>query len=427
MLIRDPVHGDIFLTSTETVLLDSREMQRLRGIKQTGTGYLVYPGCVHTRFDHSLGTIYVAKRILANLLHKGFAISPRASQIVTAAALIHDIGHIPFGHTLEDEMGIFPRHDRAQRLSWFLTGTDLALRLQQHDLLEPVFALLAGHQHPEVAPWMRQVVTSTIDADMLDYLRRDSFFSGIRQQYDDRVFSYFVLAGDQLALNIFKHGAVRPDARTELLNLLRMRYVLTERVYFHHTKVIAGAMLAKGIERLLAIGLQEQDMYTWRDDDLFRALREADDPVARRLATNVYHRKLWKRAYVLSPTQTGEDISSTFIERFAGPENASARVQLETEMTRELRLEPGDIIIYCPGKSLFKEVKALVPTPSGALTTLDNLDEPVAQEVKALARQYSELWRFYVLAPPDAVERTRRLCEAVFGYPSAIHHRPRSR
>lgn len=419
MLIREPVHGDIFFNSIEAALLDAAELQRLRGIKQTGTGYLVYPGCVHTRFDHSIGTVHVAKRILTHLRHKGFSINQRDESIITAAALTHDVGHIPFGHTLEDEVGIFPRHDRARRLEWFFTGTDLAQRMEQFDLLEPVTALLTGRDHPEVRPWMRQIVMSTIDADMLDYLKRDSFFSGIRQQYDERVFSYFEVVNGQLALGLLKHGAVRPDARTEILNLLRMRYVLTERIYLHHTKVIAGAMLAKGLERLILAGLVEQDLYTWQDCDFFRALQEAGDPVARRLAGGVYHRRLLKRAYVLMASHIDEDWQQQLIRRFAGPQNAQARLDLEGHLARELGLEEGDIIIYCPQRSPFKEVKALVPAPNGDLIPLDSMDEPIGQEVNTMARQYADLWRFYVLAPPGAVDRARQLCQEVFQHPSS--------
>ncbi|HEX6990079.1 MAG TPA: HD domain-containing protein [Bacillota bacterium] len=420
MLVRDPVHGDIYLTRVEADLLDAVELQRLRGIKQTGTAYLIYPGCLHTRFDHSLGTLRVAKQILDNLRHKGFGIDPWAEAVVTAAALIHDVGHIPFGHTLEDEAGLFPRHDRARRLEAFLTGTDLARRLRAHGLLEPVRMLLEGRDHPNVEPWMRQVVTSTVDADMLDYLRRDAYFSGLRHQYDDRILSCFVIDQGRLAVDLFKHGVERTDVRSDVIHLLRLRYLLTERIYLHHTKVIAGAMLAKGVERLVAAGLREADLYGWQDADLLAALRRDGDDAARRLAEAVTRRRLLKRAYVLAPPHVDAAARQTLIARYAGPGNAARRSALERDLARELGLEDGEVILHCPERSMFKEVKVLVTDRGGGLTPLDALNEPTVSEVRTLARQYRDLWRFYVLTPAGAARRARELCREIFGLPSSF-------
>src|SRR5260221_10811721 len=111
MLIRDPIHGDIALSPLEERVLDFPEMQRLRGIKQLGTASLVYPGCAHTRFDHSLGANALAKRIVAAIRESGTAIEPDLAQLIGVTALLHDVTHVPFGHTLEDERRLFPRHD----------------------------------------------------------------------------------------------------------------------------------------------------------------------------------------------------------------------------------------------------------------------------------------------------------------------------
>src|SRR5690606_39688109 len=90
--------------------------------------------------------------------------------------------------------------------------------------------------------WSSDVCSSDLlDADLLDYLRRDSYFAGLRQDYDDRIYSYFCIEDGQLACDLTKRGLERHDARSEIVHLLRMRYFLTERVYFHHAKVISGA------------------------------------------------------------------------------------------------------------------------------------------------------------------------------------------
>src|SRR5438132_9453024 len=101
-LIRDAVHGDIEVSSLEVELMDTPEFQRLRGIKQLGTAYLVFPSAVHTRFEHSLGTSWMTHRIL-EVIQRNRQVPADEEQIIRVSALLHDITHIPFGHTLEDE------------------------------------------------------------------------------------------------------------------------------------------------------------------------------------------------------------------------------------------------------------------------------------------------------------------------------------
>lgn len=111
-IVRDPVHGDIQLTAEEVRILDTPEMQRLRGVRQLGTAYLVYPGAQHTRFEHSLGTLHVTGR-LVDAVNRNRAAAPSAligvaddeARILRAAALVHDVTHIPYGHSIEDQSG----------------------------------------------------------------------------------------------------------------------------------------------------------------------------------------------------------------------------------------------------------------------------------------------------------------------------------
>ncbi|HLS88479.1 MAG TPA: HD domain-containing protein [Sphingobacteriaceae bacterium] len=422
MVIRDPVHGDIYLLPGEEEILDSPPVQRLRGIKQNGTGYLVYPGCVHTRFDHSLGVLAAAQKLLDQVARHGHPVTPREARIVRASALVHDISHIPFGHTLEDEAGLFDRHDRRERLDVFLQDGPLAQVLARQGLAEPVTALLTGREHPEVAPWMRAIITSTVDADMLDYLKRDSYFAGLRQQYDERVYHYFHVVDGRLALNLTRHGLLRADARSEIMSLLRMRYFLTERVYLHHAKVAAGAMVARAVERAVLDGWREEDLYHLTDETLLLRLAVGSQPMAAALAQGVRRRRLLKRAYVLSPQGAGRGLRDHLVEQYSGRAGAPRRRQLEEELAAAAGLPPGSVIIHCPQKSMFKEVGVLVILPSG-LQPLTGMQEPMASEVRALIHQYEDLWRFYVFAPTEAVEQVAGLCREYFGLPS--DYRPR--
>ena len=133
---RDAVHGDIEFDNFECDVINTPEFQRMRGIRQLGLGHLVYPSAQHSRFEHSMGVAHMATRIVEAVRRNNGAqiISEQEHSFIRALALIHDIGHIPFGHTLEDERPIYTKadhHDCERRLSLFLRNTELgkALRL----------------------------------------------------------------------------------------------------------------------------------------------------------------------------------------------------------------------------------------------------------------------------------------------------------
>ena len=124
-ILRDPVHGDVPLTHEEMRVLDTVEMQRLRHVRQLGAAYLVYPGAQHSRFEHSVGTAHLAGRIAeaVNQLRdrqSGAQLDgydDHALRVVRLAALVHDATHLPFGHNIEDQTGLLPRHDVPERFT----------------------------------------------------------------------------------------------------------------------------------------------------------------------------------------------------------------------------------------------------------------------------------------------------------------------
>lgn len=441
LLIRDPVHGDITLTGEEVALLGTWPMQRLRGIKQVGTAYLVYPGCLHTRFEHGLGTLAVTARLLAALAARGHHLDPDLARLARIAALVHDVSHLPFGHTFEDETLIFPRHDTPVRLRPFLVEGELGEVLDRFGLREDVFALLSGHGHDRgIPPWVGQLVAGTVDADLLDYVRRDAYYAGLSQTYDDRVFAYFDLDGGDLVFNLTRHGMERPDARSELSHLLRLRYFLSERVYFHHAKVAAGAMVARAVEAATQQGLSWTHLLSLSDQGLLENLPSlitgnvtpgamtapaamptpgamatpgattARDDVAG-LPRAVLARKLYKRAYVLSLHGIGEKNQQQLIARYRL--STADRRLLETELAQA---GGSPVIVYCAEATAMKEAAMPVLTAHGRA----HFDQPEVggQDVCCLGDMYRRLWRFYVFAPEENRDAVGRAAEHLLGFPN---------
>jgi HD superfamily phosphohydrolase len=419
-LFRDAVHGDIALDfEKEGLLLDTREFQRLRGIRQLGTAYLVYPSGMHSRFEHSIGTCWMAKRILRSLEERdGILLSAEERDILYCAALLHDISHIPFGHTFEDERRIFPRHDEGDRFRYFLKGGELGRRLQDLGCLDDVLDLLTG---VDPRGFLREIISGTICADLLDYLARDSYFCGIRQIYDERIFRYFKIDGGKLYIDAQKDGAVREDVLSEVVQLLRLRYFLSERVYFHHAKTVSGAMISKAVEIGVRNSLRLEDMYYLKDEGLLALLyaRFAKDRALVRLIEHYEARRLYKRCYVLT-RHIGPEKQDELVKRFHFC--CEGREEAEEYLTRRLNFKQGEIIVYCPSPDMsLKEAKVLVKVDRYAPRPLSELNIP---EINALQERHKNLWKFYVFVSPERMDRSLRISRVCEEYFLEANHLP---
>lgn len=418
---RDPVHGDIGLDSAlEAAVMDTAEFQRLRGIKQLGTANLVYPGAVHSRFEHSLGTCWLARRIVAEVERvQGPVLRDEEKRALYVAALLHDVSHIPFGHTFEDERHIFPRHDEPERLRLLLGRGGLGKVLERLGLAEPVAAILSGGAG--VRPALQDIVAGTICADLLDYLARDSFFCGLKAAYDPRVFRNFRVDERGLYLEAQKEGVIREDVLSEVINLLRIRYFLSERVYYHHAKTASGAMISRAVECAVNAGLALETMFGLTDDRLLMLLEERygrDRAVATLLQHFLSHR-LYKRAYVLTrrvgDARVQELVDSYHFDR-------AAREAAEQALIKRLRLKPGELIVYCPsGKMALKEANVRVRTDGGAPRSLADLSVP---EIRVLQEKHRDLWRFYVFVAPAHADRLKAVGAACESWFQEANHLP---
>ncbi|MDI3257470.1 MAG: HD domain-containing protein [Kyrpidia sp.] len=409
MVIRDPVHGDIAISPWAARVIDTRAFQRLRGIRQLGTAYLVYPGCHHTRFEHSIGTYWISKQIMGRLQDSGSPEVARADPVeleaIALAALLHDVTHVPFGHTLEDEWLLFPRHDTGARLQ-YVFSEELGEALEKWGVL-PFVRDLLDPRTPSDLPWAREIVSGTVDADLFDYVRRDAWFAGLRMDYDDRLLSNFVIADGRLAVNLVKGGRERADVRSEFFHMLHMRYVLTERLYYHHTKIASSAMVARMAEWAAEDGrLTEKELLNWGDGELLERLRQTGSKDRRiaRMFDRFLGRRLFKRGVEVYPGDLTDERRSLWVRRWRDP---AARREMERWIARLLGCGEDEVILYCQAETFMKEVDARCLTADG-LKPLGRASVSTELEVRLLEQKYRDLWRLYVLVPPER----REVCRA---------------
>lgn len=242
-IINDPVYG--FITIDHPLILEIIShpvYQRLRNIHQMAFAHLVYPGAVHSRLHHSLGAYHLMKIALGELKSKGVDISPEEELGAQAAILLHDVGHGPFSHALEQELVRNVHHETLSLLLMRQLNTELEGKL---DTAIAIFT----NEHPK--KYLHQLVSGQLDVDRLDYLNRDSFFTGVAEGVIgyDRIIKMLTVHEGQLM--------VEEKAIYSIEKFLVSRRLMYWQVYLHKTVVSAENMLVRVIRRakeLIAAG-----------------------------------------------------------------------------------------------------------------------------------------------------------------------------
>lgn len=560
-LYQDPIYGAKVLTPLAVAIIDTPELQRLAGLRQLGFSDLVYRGAVHTRLQHSIGTYFASRTMLRRIVqnherldleHPGKDISGRyrqvpfnsdlpdsvtthqskwrgVTEVVSAAALLHDIGHVPFGHTLEDEFsGIYPRHDNlaGPRLHemLFSEASDLAKvfsdtrtpwlqRISNTELRQLVYLILSWKDDIDAScgfaevlkkakskakngalrrldelntwyakflesglfqPFMSDVVGNTICADLLDYLPRDRQHLGMEPRLHTRLQRYLTIRpgtlyaneGQRVSIMVTRkgRGGQRRDVATAVLDIMRERYEMAERVYYHHKKAAASAMLVKLVELVGSSQKPRDDeqiypapwtmggehpvvphMTHLSDQELIDHLGTAStdkketQPLQRLLHTALRYRRADIYRTLLVVDGSLADASSHSISYLAKElrgdketPSSEGRLGLETKLQKAAGANSGEVLIYCPSPSMqSKVVDARLEIKEGRVLPLRIQTDSFAYraDLEVLQQYYSELWRAYVFIAPRLFEDPVK-CNAIvdafcdhFGIPKEVAYR----
>ena len=343
-ILRDPLWNNIRLDPLALALLETPVVQRLRYVRQLGLAFLVYPGATHSRFEHALGAWHLAGVALRLLEERGAldGIDARAQQIVRAAALLHDVGHYPFSHALE-EIGVTHHEQVAYPL---ITSGPVATVLRDalgDSAPEEVFALITGRSTDA----LQGLISGSLDLDKIEYLKRDATMCGVPYgEIDvDRLLNSLVIV--QTPERTTRMVGVHEKGLSALESLLFAKYQMYRNVYWHHAVRSATAMY----KRLVAVALDSGHVAADRvahftDEGLLVHLDVPSLPAeARVMLDGLRFRRLHKRAYECPAATLGEDVGEWIASDF----HLTRRV--EDAFARELGLPAGAVLLDYPAKT----------------------------------------------------------------------------
>ena len=329
--IRDSVHGNLPLNDFEIKVLDSPEVQRLRRIKQLGFISLIYPGANHSRFEHSIGTMFLGSKLAEHL-----ELSNYNKELVRISAMLHDIGHGPFSHVSEAVLDV--NHEK-------LTG-EIIKKTSLKDIISEKFDINEVIKIINGEGALGPIISGELDVDRMDYLIRDSHYTGVAYGIIDveRIISNMKLDQD-LYLDIKGVQAAE--------SALVARYQMYPSVYQHHTTRIINSMFRRCLIRLNEENIIDfSNMYNYDDSDIISICRNHEG-FAKDIIERLDNRNLLK------------NVNSTPLNEFERPQEIfkikkEKLNKCEEEISEEMDIEKEYVILNIPEYPNFSEMKTRV-------------------------------------------------------------------
>ena len=382
-VVRDPIHGNIKLKDSISELLESPEVQRLYNIKQLGFAHLVFPGAHHTRLEHSLGAYHIASQISETL-----NIEDDKRDVVACAALLHDIGHGPFSHTLEslllEKFGV----DHVDLTEELIFGEYEIFESNEKDFIksESVHQILSNNNidKKEVIniirgqtlkmPYLGQILNGTIDVDQLDYLVRDAYYTGV---------AYGMIDIERLLQTLVVHEntlAIKRKGVSVVENILMARGLMYSSVYFHKTVRIAELMFSKAIEMIP--DPKPFEFFRMTDAEIVSVLKRMG-LFQQEIVTRLKYRDLFKQAY----SAQAHDLDAQELNVIKKLEDVSFKRRKELELEDAFNIPHGHLIIDIPRTELLVSEPRLHKTDifvvdQGEVKILDEFT-PIAKAIRS--------------------------------------------
>lgn len=346
--IRDPVHGYIFASEFERSVIDTASFQRLRRIRQLAGCHLVYPGGQHSRFEHVIGCMFLAGKVGKILESREIGFDSDDTQKLRMAALLHDVGHGPFSHMFEEVLAQktdITHEDMTQKIIMETEIGDIIERygFSKRELSELAIGKLRSNR---AKTYMNDAIGGGLSVDLMDYLLRDSYFTGVEYGKVDisRIMNSFEVVKDKLAIGqaaLFAFEA-----------LMIARYQMFRAVYFHRTVRAAELMIIRSMilsdKALNLTDLSLENYLSLTDEVTLDRIAKLDNPSkdpelahARNLANDYLKRKLLKCAYEKTVQRRDRFLTSVFNER-------TFREQFQNRIAERAGVDPGEVYLDVP-------------------------------------------------------------------------------
>ncbi|MGF7118408.1 HD domain-containing protein [Methanobacterium oryzae] len=330
-IIRDSVHGNLYLDEFEVRLADTPQVQRLRRVKQLGFTNLVYPGANHSRFEHSIGTMYTASKIAESV-----GLNDHEKKMLRACALLHDTGHGPFSHVSEGVLNTTHENLTSKVIKETQIADILSEKFNTNDIID----LINGKGR------LGQIMSGDLDADRMDYLLRDSYYTGVAYGTIDIERLIHSMKLEDILI-IGQKGVQAAESA------LIARYQMYPSVYQHHTTRIINSMFRRCMKWMFESEIVDLDnIYRYDDIDIIsiaRAQKGNINDIIKRLD----NRDLFKSVFSikLSDLEEPKDV-------FRISERKIQRIELE--IAEDLGSPPEYTIIDIPEYPFFNEMRTLV-------------------------------------------------------------------